>query len=83
MWIRLPNGRTELVLNDAHITRLLSEGGVEVPDPTVAQQEPEPAPETPEQQESEQADGSTSVNEPSDNSSKAKNRRSSRRKPTV
>lgn len=49
MWIHLPNGRTELVLNEDHIKRLLSEGGREVPDPRVPakveETEPEQQPE--------------------------------------
>jgi len=33
MWLRLSNGRNELVVNEDHIRRLLSEGAVEIPDP--------------------------------------------------
>lgn len=83
MWIRHSNGVVVLVHNEAHIKRLLAEGGEEVADPNAAQQELEPAPETPEQQESEQADGSTSVNEPSNSGSPQDDRRPSKRKPAV
>jgi len=33
MWLRLSNGREELVVNEDHIRRLLAEGAVEIPDP--------------------------------------------------
>jgi len=33
MWLRLSNGRNELVVNEDHIKRLLNEGAVEIPDP--------------------------------------------------
>jgi hypothetical protein len=39
MWIKLGDGRVELILHEAHITRLLNEGGIEVPDPTPAREE--------------------------------------------
>ena len=35
MWIKCPNGLDALVLHEDHIKRLLSEGGVEIPDPTL------------------------------------------------
>ena len=35
MWIRCPNGLDALVHHEDHIKRLLSEGGVEIPDPTL------------------------------------------------
>lgn len=38
MWIQLGSGRVELVLHEAHITRLLSDGGVQV-EPPVSEQE--------------------------------------------
>jgi len=41
MWLRLSNGRHELVVNEDHIRRLLAEGAVEIPDP---RSQPEEAP---------------------------------------
>ncbi len=35
MWLKLTNGRVELVINEDHIKRLISEGAVEIPDPQV------------------------------------------------
>lgn len=35
MWIRCPNGLDTLVHHEDHIRRLLAEGGVEIPDPTL------------------------------------------------
>jgi hypothetical protein len=40
MWIRCPNGVPTIVHDEAHITRLLNEGGELIPDPT----EPEVVP---------------------------------------
>lgn len=36
MWIRCPNGVDTLVHHEDHINRLLSEGGIEIPDPTLS-----------------------------------------------
>ncbi len=33
MWLRLPNGRQELIHNEDHIKRHLGEGAFEIPDP--------------------------------------------------
>lgn len=35
MWIRCPNGLDTLVHHEDHIKRLLAEGGVEIPNPTL------------------------------------------------
>lgn len=61
MWIHLPNGRTELVLNPDHIKRLLSEGGHEVPDPRepVKAEEPVSGAETTEETGGEQSNEDT------------------------
>lgn len=40
MWLRLSNGRHELVMNEDHIKRLLNEGAVEIPDPRSQPVEP-------------------------------------------
>jgi hypothetical protein len=39
MWLRLSNGRNELVVNEDHVRRLLAEGGVEIPDPRLKPEE--------------------------------------------
>jgi len=75
MWIKLSNGRIELVHHEAHIARLLSEGGQEVADPRVAalaQQETE-----------EQSDGSQNNTDRPDSSGQEDDHRPRRRKPAV
>jgi hypothetical protein len=51
MWLKLPNGRDELVVNEDHINRLLAEGAVEIPDPRL---QPESAAPLAEEQEAEE-----------------------------
>jgi hypothetical protein len=61
MWLRLSNGRNELVVNEDHIRRLLSEGAVEIPDPR-SKPEETPLPVEP-VQESEQSSPDTDPDE--------------------
>lgn len=51
MWLRLSNGRDELVVNEDHIRRLLNEGAVEIPDPRL---QPETVASLTEEQEAEE-----------------------------
>ena len=66
MWMRLSNGREEIIVNKDHVKRLLSEGAVQIADPRVPQEV-----ETPQEEASteEVVDGSTNVNEQSDSPS--------------
>jgi hypothetical protein len=63
MWIRLPNGRDELVVNEDHIKRLLSEGGIEISDPRSEKQTPEEVVVPPIAEESEQSSPDTNASE--------------------
>ena len=65
-WMRLSNGREEIIVNQDHVKRLLGEGAVKIDDPRVSQ-EPEIAKE--EASTEVAADGSTNVNEQSDSPS--------------
>jgi len=40
MWLKLPNGRDELVINEDHIKRLKDDGAIEIADPRLPSQEP-------------------------------------------
>ena|SRR5882762_7855183 len=89
MWMRLSNGREELIVNEDHVKRLLGEGAIEIADPRVPQapetpQEPEqpqvPSGETGSEQtqapESEQPDGSTNVDGEPDSTGQGDDQRS-------
>src|SRR4051812_12927208 len=45
-WMRLSNGREEIIVNKDHVKRLLSEGAVEIDDPRVPQAPEVPRPTT-------------------------------------
>lgn len=40
VWMRLSNGREELIVHPDHVNRLLDEGGVKIPDPRQPKIEP-------------------------------------------
>jgi hypothetical protein len=82
MWIKLANGRVELVVNEDHIQRLLSEGCMEVSDPRLVPTE-QPEETTEQQQESEQADGSALDNGESDSEPAQDDQRPIQRKSKV
>lgn len=48
MWMRLSNGREELIVNEDHVKRLKGEGAVEIDDPRTPQ--PETSAEQPSQE---------------------------------
>jgi hypothetical protein len=88
MWLKLPNGRDELVVNEDHVKRLLNEGAVEIPDPRIPLEDvAEPVEEQPEEvetavtEESEQTDvSSAGIDGGPDSASTSNDRGSSRRK---
>lgn len=67
MWLKLSNGREELVLNEDHVKRLLGEGAVEIDDPRAVPEE---------QPESELIDGSQGEHVDADSTSEDDDQRS-------